>query len=87
MPNIDCPIDSISQHINDSNPGDNVYFSTIDLKHAYSQINCIRIPLATVIQILFVVNRLVHTILKRGFMVLLICRQSFKRPWIAHWLV
>ena len=42
MPNIDSIsyrlIDSISQHINDSNQGDNVYFSTIDLKYAYSQI-------------------------------------------------
>ena len=39
MPNIDSLIDSISQHINDSNQGDNVYFSTIDLKYAYSQLN------------------------------------------------
>ena len=39
MPNIDSLIDLISQHINDSNHGDNVYFSTIDLKYAYSQLN------------------------------------------------
>ena len=39
MPNIDSLIDSISQHINDSNHVDNVYFSTIDLTYAYSQIN------------------------------------------------
>ena len=39
MPNIDSLIDSISQHINDSNHGDDVYFSTIDLKYAYSQLN------------------------------------------------
>ena len=38
MPNIDILIDSISQHINDSNQGDNDYFSTIDLKYAYSQL-------------------------------------------------
>ena len=38
MPNIDSLIDSISQHINDSKQGDNVYFSTIDLKYAYSQL-------------------------------------------------
>ena len=31
MPNIDSLIDSISKHINDSNHGENVYFSTIDL--------------------------------------------------------
>ena len=31
MPNIDSLIDSISQHINDSNQGKNVYLSTIDL--------------------------------------------------------
>ena len=38
MPNIDSLVDSISQLINDSNQGDNIYFSTIDLKHAYSQL-------------------------------------------------
>ena len=38
MPIIDSLIDSISQHINDSNQGDNVYFSKIDLKYAYSQL-------------------------------------------------
>ena len=38
MQNIDSLIDSISQHIYDSNQGDNVYFSTIDLKYAYSQL-------------------------------------------------
>ena len=36
MPKIDSLIDSILQHINDSNIGDNVYFSTIDLQYAYS---------------------------------------------------
>ena len=39
MPNIDGLIDSISQLINDSNHGENVYFSTIDFKYAYSQLN------------------------------------------------
>ena len=39
MPNIDSLIDSISQHINDSNHGDNAYFLTIDLKYAYNQLN------------------------------------------------
>ena len=39
MPNIDSLIDSISQHINDSDQGENVYFSTIDLKYAYSQLS------------------------------------------------
>ena len=38
MPNIDSLIDSISQHTNNSILGDNVYFSTIDLKYAYSQL-------------------------------------------------
>ena len=38
MPKIDSLIDSISKHINNSNPGDNVYFSTIDLKYAYRQL-------------------------------------------------
>ena len=39
MLKIDSFLDSISQHINDSNQGDNVYFSTIDLKYACSQLN------------------------------------------------
>ena len=39
MPNIDSIIDSISQHINDSNQGENVYISTIELKYAYSQLS------------------------------------------------
>ena len=39
MPNIDSLIDSILQHINDSNQGENVYLSTIDLKYAYSQLS------------------------------------------------
>ena len=38
MPNRDSLIDSIFQHFDDSNQGDNVYFSTIDLKYAYSQL-------------------------------------------------
>ena len=39
MPNIDSLIDSISQHINDFNLGDNDHFSTIDLNYGYSQLN------------------------------------------------
>ena len=42
MPHVDSLIDSISQHINDSNQGDNVFFSTIDLKYAYRQLNLLR---------------------------------------------
>ena len=36
MPNKDSIIDSISQHINYSNQGDNVCLSTIDFKYEYS---------------------------------------------------
>ena len=39
MPNIDSLIDSISQHINDSNLGENIYFSMIYLQYAYNQLN------------------------------------------------
>ena len=39
MPNIHSLIDSISQHINDSNHGENVCFSTIYINYAYSQLN------------------------------------------------
>ena len=38
MPNENSLIDSISQTINDSNEGDNVYFSTINLKCACCQL-------------------------------------------------
>ena len=88
MPNKDSLIDSISQHINDSNSGEKVYFSTIDLKYAYGQQKLHPETFRhSVISILFVVIRLVRIVLKRGFMVLPICRRSFKRPWITHWLV
>ena len=41
MPNIETLIDSISQIINDykTEPADKIYFSSIDLKYAYSQMN------------------------------------------------
>ena len=41
MPNIETLIDSISQIITDykTEPADKIYFSNIDLKYAYSQLN------------------------------------------------
>ena len=41
MPNIETLMDSISQIITDykMEPADNIYFSTIDRKYAYSQLN------------------------------------------------
>ena len=87
MPNIDSLIDSISQHINDSNHGDNVYFSNIGLKYTYSQINLHRIPHAIVTLILFVATQQVRIALKRDFMVLRICQQNSRKRWITHWLV
>ena len=39
MPNIDTLIESISQQISAPLPQNTTYFSTLDLKYAYSQIN------------------------------------------------
>ena len=39
MPNIDTLIESISQQISAPAPQNTTYFSTIDLKYAYSQLN------------------------------------------------
>ena len=39
MPNIDTLIESISQQISAPTPQNTTYFSTIDLKYAYSQLN------------------------------------------------
>ena len=38
MPNIECPIDSISIEITNNTVEGQACFTTIDLKHAYSQI-------------------------------------------------
>ena len=38
MPNIDILLDTISQHLTNSQNGQQAYFSTLDLKYAYSQL-------------------------------------------------
>ena len=38
MPNINMIIDQISQHLTNTQNGQQAYFSTIDLKYAYSQL-------------------------------------------------
>ena len=38
MPGIEMLIDSISQHLTNTQNGQQAYFSTIDLKYAYSQL-------------------------------------------------
>ena len=38
MPNIEMLIDTISQHLTDTQNGQQAYFTTIDLKYAYSQL-------------------------------------------------
>ena len=38
MPNIDMLIDLISQHLNNTQNGQQAYFTTLDLKYAYSQL-------------------------------------------------
>ena len=39
MPNIDALIEILSQQINDPASQSTIYFSTLDLKYAYSQLN------------------------------------------------
>ena len=39
MPNIDTPIESISQQISAPASQNTIFFSTVDLKYAYTQIN------------------------------------------------
>ena len=38
MPNIDMLIDTISQHLTKTQNGQQAYFTTLDLKYAYSQL-------------------------------------------------
>ena len=38
MPNIECLIDSLSQEITNNTVKEQAWFTTIDLKYAYSQI-------------------------------------------------
>ena len=38
MPNIEMLIDSISQHLTNTQNGQQAYFSTRDLKYAYNQL-------------------------------------------------
>ena len=86
MPNIDRLIDSISQHLDDSNHDDNVYFSTIDLKYAYSQLKLHR---DTAHNCNFNINFSDATDtyrFKTGFYGLADMPPEFKKRWIKHWL-
>ena len=38
MPNIDMLIDTISQHLTNTQNGQKTYFTTLDLKYAYNQL-------------------------------------------------
>ena len=84
MPNIEMLIDTISQHLTDTQNGQQAYFTTLDLKYAYSQLNCIKTQQNTVILISYVANLPVHIDSKLVFMVLQICRQNSKKLWITH---
>ena len=84
MPNIDNLIDSISQHIKDSNQGDNVYFSTIDLKYAYSQLKLHPDTFSHYNFNVICGDSTGTYRFKTGFYGLQICRRNFKKPWITH---
>ena len=86
MPNIETLMDSISQILTNykTEPADKIYFSTIDLKYAYSQIN---LHPKTAKHCNFnIVSGDMTGFSKRDFMVLLICLPSFRRQWITLWL-
>ena len=85
MPNFETLMDSISQIISNYKiePADKIYFSTIDLKYAYSQLN-LHPETAKHCNFNIVSGDMTGTYRsKRDFMVLLTCLPSFKRQWIT----
>ena len=86
MPNIETLIDSISQIITDykTEPADKIYFSTIDLRHAYSQLN-LHPDTAKHCNFNIVSGDMTGIYrFKVVFKDLLICLPSFRRRWIIH---
>ena len=52
MPNIEMLFDSISQHLTNTQNGEQAYFSTLDLYFSYSYYNCVKAPQNTNINII-----------------------------------
>ena len=80
MPNVDLPIDGVSQIVSEKKEG-TLYFTVVDLKHAYSQIN---LAADTARQCNFnIVGEMLqgHIGSSQVFMFWPTCRPSFKTPW------
>ena len=82
MPIIDMLIETISQHLTNTQNGQQAYFTTLDLKYAYSQLKLHQQN--TVILLLSVANPQVHIDSKLVFTVLQICRRNSKKLWIIR---
>ena len=77
MPNIEKLIDSTSQHLTNPQNGQQAYFSTIDLKYAYSQLQLHKDTAKHCNFISFVGYLQVPTELKPDLTVLQICQLNF----------
>ena len=81
MPNIEMLIDTISQHLTNTQSGQQAYFTTLDLKYAYSKLNYTMTLKNTVISTISVGNPPAFIDSKLDSTVLLTCRQSFRKQW------
>ena len=80
MPNIDTLIDTISQHLTQTQNGQQAYFITLDLKYAYSQLKHYTMTKQnTVISSLFVGNPPALIDSKLDSTALLTCRQNCRK--------
>ena len=82
MPRIELLKDSKSQHLTVTQNGQQAYFSTIDLKYAYGQLQLLK-DTAKLILISFEENTQARTDLKSDFTVSRTCQLNFKKHWIT----
>ena len=84
MPNIEMLIDTISQHLRNTQNGQQAYFTKLDLKYAYSQ-QKLHHDTAKHCNFNIICGESTGTYrFKTGFMDLQICRQNSKKLWITH---
>ena len=84
MPNIDLVIDTKSQHLTNTQNGQQAYFTTLDLKYAYRQLK-LHQDTAKHCNFNIICRESTGTYrFKTGFYALLACRQNFKKQWIMH---
>ena len=82
MPNIEILIGSISEVFTNTQNDQQAYFSTMDLKYAYNQLQLHNDK--AVVLTSFVENPQTPIDFKRDFTVLQICQLNFKKQWTAH---